>query len=122
MRIEATCSLPIVSLVLFFSMYIYIYCSVLLSVIILGQEHYINWLPMTFLFSHFFFFIVGLWTAQDKEGIIPVISVLHHYTIQYDFNIPHGRDISNLCCHAPRCYGECWFFSRLNRVLTRKLI
>ena len=35
---------------------------------------------MTFLFTHLFLFIVGLWTLQDRDGILPVCVVCLTHT------------------------------------------
>ena len=35
----------------------------------------VNWLPTSYLFSHIFFFIVGLWCGHDRVSILPVIAV-----------------------------------------------
>ena len=33
------------------------------------------WLPLTYIFYNIVFFQVGIWTLQDKDGVLPVAVV-----------------------------------------------
>ena len=33
------------------------------------------WLPLTYIFYNIIFFQVGIWTLQDKDGVLPVAVV-----------------------------------------------
>ena len=53
-------------------------CSVLLG----------SWLPVTFLFSHFFLFLTGAWTVHHRDTLLPIIMVnsprpFPHPTVYY---------------------------------------
>ena len=43
--------------------------------LLVGFVFIVGWLPPAYLFSHIFFFIVGLWCGHDRVSILPVIAV-----------------------------------------------